>query len=79
MEQDKLRYGKYQHYRTKELYEIIGLARHSETKEEMIIYKALYYCETFGDHPTWVRPKTMFFEHVEHLGHSVPRFRWVSE
>lgn len=76
---DDIRYGKYQHYKTKKLYEIIGIARHSETHEEMIIYKALYLCDQFGDEQLWVRPKTMFFEQVSYNGYPVPRFKWVSE
>ena len=70
---DDIQYGKYQHYRTEKLYEVIGVARHSETHEEMVIYKALYRCDKFGDDQVWVRPKAMFFEQVEHHGRSLPR------
>ena len=48
----------YRHYKGN-LYEYIGGCYHSETLEEMVIYKALY-----GEGKTWVRPKTMFFEEV---------------
>lgn len=69
--------GKYQHFKNEKLYEVIGQAIHSETREEMIIYKALYHCEEFGSDQIWVRPKTMFFENVVHNGHTVPRFQKV--
>ena len=52
-----LRYGKDRHYKNGQLYEVIDVARHSETYEEMIIYKALYHCEKFGADQIWVRPK----------------------
>jgi hypothetical protein len=79
MRTDDIQYGKYQHYRTEKLYEVIGVARHSETYEEMVIYKALYPCEKFGNNQVWVRPKTMFLEQVSHNGSNVPRFKWVKE
>jgi hypothetical protein len=79
MKANAIRYGKYQHYRTQNLYEIIGLARHSETLEEMVVYKALYQCEKFGLDQIWVRPKSMFFELVFHNGSERPRFEWISE
>lgn len=68
-------FGQYRHYKTEKLYEVIGLAIHSETLEEMVIYKALYHCEEFGSDQTWVRPKKMFFEAVMHHGKLVPRFK----
>lgn len=74
----ELQIGKYQHYRNKKVYEVLGLARHSETHEEMVIYKGLYQCEKFGDNPIWVRPKAMFLEEVEHQGLRVPRFKLIS-
>ena len=66
--------GKYRHYKSGNLYEVIGIARHSETHEEMIIYRALYRCSHFGDDQVWVRPKQMFLEHLEYNGKIVPRF-----
>lgn len=71
--------GKYQHYKTGNLYEVIGVARHSETHEEMVIYKALYNCDKFGNNQVWVRPKEMFFEHVIYDGRSVPRFKQIEK
>lgn len=64
--------GKYRHYKGGE-YELIGLAKHSETLEEMIIYRALY-----GNRAVWVRPSSMWFELVETDNYSGPRFCWIS-
>jgi len=65
--------GTYRHYKGN-LYEVIGVARHSETLEEMVVYRALY-----GDGGLWVRPLAMFCENVEVDGHTVPRFAVVEE
>lgn len=70
--------GKYQHYKTGNLYEVIGIALHSETREEMVIYKALYHCEEFDDNRIWVRPKKMFLEYVEQNGKQIPRFKPIA-
>lgn len=79
LKMNPIQYGKYQHYKTEKLYEVIGTARHSETHEEMIIYKALYHCEKFGDHQVWVRPRGMFFENVSYKGQLVPRFSYLKD
>ena len=63
--------GKYKHYKGKE-YEVIGLAKHSETLEELVVYKALY-----GEDALWVRPLKMFEEEVEIDGQKVPRFKYL--
>lgn len=63
--------GKYRHYKGHE-YEVLGVVRHSETLEEMVLYKALY-----GDYGTWVRPKAMFLENVIIDGKEVPRFKSI--
>ncbi len=60
--------GRYRHFKGKE-YEVIGLARHSESLEELVVYRQLY-----GERGLWVRPATMFAEVVEHEGRTVPRF-----
>ncbi len=73
-EDDQALLGKYQHFRNKQLYEVIGFAIHSETREVMVIYKALYHSDEFGINQTWVRPKSIFFAQVEHEGKFVPRF-----
>ncbi len=66
---------KYQHYKTDQVYEMIGIAYHSETKEEMVVYRGLYHCEQFGNNPWFVRPKAMFFEQILWNGQYVPRFK----
>jgi len=60
--------GRYRHYKGAEV-EVIGLAKHSETLEEMVIYRHLDTGET------WVRPLRMFLEEVEVEGARQPRFR----
>ena len=70
--------GTYEHYKNKKLYEVIAIARHSETHEEMVIYKALYDCEKFGKQQIWARPATMFLEKVLHNEQMVPRFKLIS-
>ena len=60
--------GRYRHYKGKE-YEVIGCARHTETEEDFVVYRALY-----GDHGLWIRPKKMFVEEVEVGGKRIPRF-----
>ena len=61
---EKIKLGKYQHYKGN-FYEVIGVARHSETLEELIVYKALYVSPEFGKDQIWVRPLKMFLEEVE--------------
>jgi hypothetical protein len=60
--------GTYKHYKGGE-YELLGLVRHSETLEPMVLYRPLY-----NESGSWVRPFTMFFETVMHEGASKPRF-----
>jgi len=67
--------GTYKHYKGN-LYEVIGLAKHSETLEELVLYKALYQQE--GEN-LWVRPKEMFNEKIIFNGKSVKRFQLVKE
>ncbi len=60
--------GRYRHFKGNE-YEVIAVAKHSETLEEMVVYRALY-----GDGGVWVRPASMWKETVEHQGKTVRRF-----
>jgi len=69
----QLKLGKYQHYKGN-FYQVEGVAFHSETTEEMVIYRPLY-----GEGNTWVRPLAMFLEDVEIEGEIKPRFNYLSE
>ena len=60
--------GRYRHYKGHE-YEVLGVARHSETEEEYVVYRALY-----GDRGLWIRPTAMFEELVVMEGRHIPRF-----
>jgi hypothetical protein len=66
----------YRHYKNKE-YEVIGIARHSETLEELVVYKALYHNEEFWDNALRIRPLAMFLETVVINGQEVPRFEYI--
>ena len=68
-----MKYGLYEHYKGTQ-YHVIGTCRHSETLEEMVIYRALY-----GDYGLLGRPKTMFLETVEVNGNTLPRFQYIRE
>jgi len=63
--------GIYRHYKGNE-YEVIGFAKHSETLDDMVIYKSLY-----GEQGTWVRPLSMWEEWVQVNGKKVKRFELV--
>jgi hypothetical protein len=65
--------GRYRHYKGHD-YEVLGVARHSETEEELVVYRMLY-----GNRGLWVRPKAMFLETVAVNGKEVPRFARVAE
>jgi hypothetical protein len=65
--------GRYRHFKGGE-YEVLGVARHSEDLEDMVVYRPLY-----NDTGLWVRPLTMFMESVEHDGRTVPRFLLMEE
>jgi hypothetical protein len=66
-----LKPGRYRHFKGRD-YEVIDVARHSETGEALVVYRCLY-----GDHSLWVRPLSMFRETVEVAGERVPRFSLV--
>jgi len=73
-----IKLGKYRHYKGK-LYEVIGVARHSETLEEMVIYRGLYNSKEFGKNPLWARPLKMFCEEVIANGEKIPRFSLIND
>ena len=70
---DEIKPGRYRHFKGKE-YEVLGLARHSETQEEMVVYRALY-----GDFGLWVRPARMWNETVERDGKTFRRFTYIGQ
>ena len=70
---DEIKPGRYRHFKGNE-YEVIGLARHSETQEEMVVYRALY-----GDFGLWVRPARMWNETVERDGKTFRRFTYIDQ
>ncbi|MFG6447711.1 DUF1653 domain-containing protein [Roseateles sp. BYS180W] len=63
--------GRYRHYKGGE-YEVLGVVRHSESLEPLVLYRPLY-----NNSGAWVRPFAMFLESVEHAGQSVSRFSWI--
>ncbi len=69
--------GTYQHYKGNR-YEVLGVVRHTETKEKMVLYRGLYRSpdleEEYGSDPLFVRPYDMFMESVEIDGELKPRF-----
>lgn len=70
---DALKPGVYRHFKGN-LYELIGVATHSETLEPMVVYRQLY-----GARALWVRPAAMWTERVERGGYAGPRFVYVGE
>ncbi len=60
--------GIYQHYKGP-LYQVLGVAKHSETEEEHVVYRALY-----GEEGLWIRPLSMFTEQIEKDGQVISRF-----
>lgn len=69
----RIKPGRYRHFKGNE-YEVLHLARHSETLEPMVVYRALY-----GEGGIWVRPASMWYEDVIHDGVSCKRFTYVGE
>ena len=69
---DQIKTGRYRHFKGNE-YEVIYIARHSETMEPMVVYRAIY-----GDHGVWVRPADMWNETVERDGRTYKRFERIN-
>ena len=65
--------GKYRHFKGNE-YEVIHIAKHSETLENMVVYRALY-----GEKDIWVRPESMWDETIERNGQTFKRFTYIEE
>ena len=70
---ESIKPGRYRHFKGKE-YEVLGVARHSETQEELVVYRALY-----GDFGLWVRPVSMWNETVYRDGKTFRRFTYIGE
>ncbi len=68
----EVRVGRYRHYKGNE-YVVLGVARHSETEEELVVYR-----QDYGDGSLWVRPKQMFVEEVQVGDQRQPRFHWIA-
>ena len=68
---EEIKLGKYRHFKGGE-YEVLAIALHSETQEEMVVYRALY-----GEGKIWVRPKSMWLESVEREGKIYHRFTFI--
>lgn len=73
MSEDTISPGQYRHFKGG-LYQVLGLARHSETRDWHVVYQALY-----GEQGLWVRPLVMFTEEVEHEGRRQRRFTRLEE
>ena len=70
---ETIRPGRYRHFKGNE-YEVLGVARHSETEEELVVYRPLY-----GEGGLWVRPVSMWNELVTRDGKTQPRFVYIGE
>ncbi len=66
-----MKLGRYRHYKGND-YIVIGVARHSETQEELVVYQ-----QDYGEKGLWVRPKEMFLESVEVDGEQIARFQFI--
>ena len=70
---EEIKLGKYRHFKGNE-YEVIAIAKHSETTEDYVVYKALY-----GDGGMWIRPASMWNETIERDGMTYKRFTYMGE
>ena len=70
---NEIKLGKYRHFKGNE-YEVLDIAKHSETLEPMVVYKALY-----GDGGMWVRPADMWEEEITRDGKTFKRFEYIGE
>jgi hypothetical protein len=70
--------GTYRHSKSGNEYKVLGVGKHSETLEDVVIYQGQYDSEEFGPNPLWCRPVEMWQEAVEIDGEMVPRFVRIS-
>ena len=68
-----IKLGRYRNFKGGE-YEVVGIARHSETQEDIVVYRALY-----GEGGLWVRPASMWAETVTRDGRTALRFTYIGE
>lgn len=73
MKKTTISLGIYRHFKGN-FYEAIAVAKHSETLEDMVVYRALY-----GEGEIWVRPLSLWMEQVEQNGEKIPRFLYIGE
>ena len=73
IQMEEIKLGKYRHFKGNE-YQVIGIAKNSETLEETVVYRALY-----GEKDLWVRPAYMWNETVERDGKTFKRFTYIGE
>jgi hypothetical protein len=71
-----IKLGFYRHYKTQNVYQVIGVGKHSETLEDYVIYKPMYAGSTAD---FWLRPKQMFEQAVEFAGKKVKRFSYLGK
>ncbi len=74
--ESEIKIGKYRHSKSGKEYRVIGIAKHSETLEDLVVYEALYENKTSR---LWARPLSKFVEKVEIAGKKVPRFVFIRE
>ena len=72
---NNIKNGIYQHYKGNK-YEVIGIAKHSETLEDLVVYRAVYDNKVSQ---LWVRPLKMFAETIENDGKEIERFKYIGE
>lgn len=70
---DEIKIGRYRHFKGKE-YQVLYIAKHSETMEPMVVYQALY-----GERGIWVRPASMWNETMEREGKTYKRFEYIGD
>lgn len=78
MDSGDIRLGRYKHFKGEE-YIVIGVARHSETLEKLVVYQGQYDSEKFGNKPIWVRPVNEFLSKKRVGDELVDRFEYLGE
>lgn len=73
-----IKLGKYKHYRG-DIYEVIGIAKNADTKEEFVVYRGLYDSKEFGKNPLWIRTLEKFLEPSMVNNKKVERFKYIEK